>query len=266
MAETNPWRFGLVATGEYIDLVNPEIGAGKSYIESGGSARARGNTLLVDRTGPVKRAFSFTHDRYSPGTDWAAVDRLYRASPGPYELYDPTVPNLLSIDDRLGIGWVTSTGTAVTAQTNTRLAISASPATVQTAITASPAAANLTAVTPSTTYVACTTVDTASSYTGTLDVYGYTSTPSGSGTLQGTVALTAAGRYSVSFTTGGTIAYVEFRYTRSAGSASLVDPALWYGTADMGPSITRVMFRTWAAEVMDLTAFRSNWTSTMEEI
>jgi hypothetical protein len=263
----NPWRLGVVG-GTYIDLPDPQHDAVEvSYVESGGQSRSVNGTLLKDRVGTPKRAWSLGMDPQAAGADWQPFQALYLGSPGPFEMYDPTVPNMLTVDQRLGATWVTSTGTAITTATSMRMGISASPASVQTAISTAPAAADCLAVAVSTQYTAAITVEAPSSFTGTLGVYGYTSTPSGSGTLQGsTTALTTAGRYTVTFTTGGTIVYVQLRVVRTAGSASLLDASVWPGAADAGRGVRTVMITGASEKPAFLTGNRSGWSVQLEEV
>lgn len=259
-----PWRIGTGST--FVDLYPDEVDV--PYVETGGTARTVNGTLLKDRLTTPKRSWNIVLDPQAAGTDWQPLEALYLGSPGPFDFYDVTVPNMLTYDDRLMADWVTSTGTAVTASSNMRVAISASPASVQTAITTAPAAANLLAVTVNTTYTAAITVESQSSFTGALAVYGYTSTPSGTGTQQGSnTALSANGRYTCTFTTGGTIVYVELRLTRSAGSANLCDPSVWPGSADAGKGIRSVFIASASqkpANTVDQN--RSGWTLALEEV
>lgn len=249
---TNPHRFGN-ATAGYVDLPVVQRDINTSWIIPGGSGRSVGGTLLTMWTGAPKVRYELTLRPWAYDAEWRTLQQMLKAGPGPFELYDPTeAPNLLTIEDRLGIGWVQAAGTAITAQANMRMAISASPASVQTAITTAPAAANLTPVAASTAHTAAVTVEAAASFTGTWGVYGYTSTPSGAGTLQGsTTALTTNGRYLATFTTGGTIVYVELRATRTAGSANLVDPTIYPGSVDPGRGVRTVMMPldSWRAAV-----------------
>jgi hypothetical protein len=266
---TNLWKFGYPTTADYIDLPEPQVGgATVSMLEVGGSARSRNGTLLVHRTGPVKRSYSFTHDPNNPALEWEDFLRLYQAYPGPFELYDPTVPNLLSEDDRAAVGWVTATGTPQIA-TNMRLGLTGGVTSVQTAITTAPAAANLTACLASTQYTLSVTVESQSSFAGQWTAYGYTSTPSGTGTIQTPgVALSANGRYTTTITTGVGIVYLELRATRSAGTANICDANLWYGANDPGRSLRSVAVRSFTFEVPSLNDgnTRANISTTMEEV
>jgi hypothetical protein len=143
MAISNAWRFGLPGS-TYIDLPEPQIGGLQvAYLEVGGAARSAGGTYLKDRTGAVKRQWTMTLDPYTNATSWQPLEYLYTTQTGPFELYDPTVPNLLDLDARLGADWVTAAGVAITVNSNMRMALSASPASAQTAITTAPAVGNL---------------------------------------------------------------------------------------------------------------------------
>jgi hypothetical protein len=266
---TNPHRFGS-ATAGYVDLPVVQRDINTSWIIPGGQARSAGGTLLTMWTGAPKVRYEMTLRPWAYDSEWRTLQRILKSGPGPFELYDPTeAPNQLSIEDRLGIGWVTSTGTAVTANSNMRMAISAAPASVQTAISSSPAAANLTPVSASTAYTAAITVEGASSFTGTLSVYGYTSSPSGTGTQQGSnTNLTTDGRYLCGFTTGATIVYVEIRVARTAGTANLLDatvaPAIG-GFTDPGKGVRTVQMPldSWKSAVnfVGTAAGQSNRTS-----
>jgi hypothetical protein len=266
---TNLWKFGYASTADYIDLPEPQVGgASVTMLEVGGSARSRNGTLLVHRTGPVKRSYSFTHDPNNPANEWEDFLRLYQAYPGPFELYDPTIPNLLAEDDRAAVGWVTATGTPQTA-TNMRLGLTGAVTSVQTAITTAPAAANLTPVLANTQYTMSVSVESQSGFSGQWSAYGYTSSPSGTGTLQVPgIALSANGRYTTSFTTGATIVYVELRATRTAGTANICDANLFYGANDPGRSLRNVAVRSFAFEVPSLNDgnTRANISTTMEEV
>jgi hypothetical protein len=271
---TNPHRFGN-ATAGYVDLPVVQRDINTSLIIPGGQQRSAGGTLLTMWTGLPKVRYEMVLRPWASDSEWRTLQQMIRSGPGPFELYDPTeAPNLLSIEDRLGIGWVTATGTAVTANSNMRMAISSSPSTVQTAISSAPSAANLTPVAASTAHVAAINVESASSFTGTWGVYGYTSTPSGSGTLQGsTVALSTNGRYLCPFTTGVGIVYVEPRAVRTAGSANLVDATVYPGTVDPGKGVRTVAMPldSWKAAVnfVGTAAGQSNRTSltlTLEEV
>lgn len=265
MAISNAWRFGLPGS-TYIDLPEPQIGGLQvAYLEVGGAARSAGGTYLKDRTGAVKRQWTMTLDPYTNATSWQPLEYLYTTQTGPFELYDPTVPNLLDLDARLGADWVTAAGVAITVNSNMRMALSASPASAQTAITTAPAVGTLFALSASTTYTAAITVESASSFTGTFGVYGYTATPSGAGTLLGsTTALTTNGRYTVTFGTS-TTPYVELRAVRTAGTANICDPTLWSGSTEAGKGIRSVFIEQFAQDPQSLNGNLSNLTMTLVE-
>lgn len=222
------------ASAGWIDL-SPMVADFRPAWESVGQSEtiSAGGVLTVSRRG-AKRRWQLTTS-ILPAGQWAAIEGMYRRSPGPYWFYDPLRPNLLPVPARLMRTWQTQAGAGQAATADLRVILTSNSVPVYSAPYTAPPRRQLAPVTGGQQYTAAIT----STVPITLGVRWYTAAgaaiSNSTGTGSGRFAVTAA----APATAAGALVWVQ----GSAG-ARVTDPVLIDGPTDPGPGWAVVVIRS----------------------
>ena len=229
----------------------------------------------------LKRKFVLSPVPYAPNTEYWAVLRFWKSYKGPWILFDQTVANLLSSDQKLLVSWTNAAGAKVIPRMDGALNLAAN-ATAQMGPTSSPSSAQMAPVTTGLQYTAgiglCGVGGVGASWQASMTLSWYTAssaflaststTFSGSSPqatfpyLDGSVI---AGRYWVTAVAPAAAAYAQISVNNS-GSAPLdvLDPSIINGPNDVGNSYTLVVIT--AIPEMHHRPQTASMTLTMEEV
>lgn len=262
MAVPYDFRFGKCTSPTYgsvtLDMISlPRVQANIEVSDKmlSSSSRSVDQTLRIDRFGLKREYPTFALGGWMDMSLWWPVKRLYIAG-GPFMLFDHTIPNLLTGDQRLmqNSSWTNAAGTAVTTRLDgaTSLAISG---VAQMGPTTSPNRTLLTPVTAGAQYFAGCTLRGTGAYSVTISIAWYdlagsaalSTTSLGAFTsstglssclmLDGSVSGVRAGGAA---TAPGGALYAQIRVTTATATVDVSDPVIVPGPADPGNAMTVV--------------------------
>ena len=226
------------ASAGWLDL-SPRLSEWRPSWESVGQSEtvSAAGVLTLNRRA-VKRRWALSTSILTAG-QWAAIEALYRRSPGPYWFYSPGRPSLLPMAARLLRTWQTQAGAVQPASPDLRVTLTSNTAPVYSGPYTSPRRRDLAPVTAGVMYTAAIT----STVPITLGIRWYRSTgvaiSNSTGTGSGRFAVTAAAP-------AGAIG--ALLYVQGSVGARVTDPVLIDGTADPGPGWSSVLIRSQTEE------------------
>lgn len=250
------FKFGICTTATIgsavVDMVTIPGPAQDATVEAqliGGTTRSLDGTQRADRFA-LKRKFTIVPLGFASNVDYWSVLRYWKRFVGPWILFDQTVPNLLTSDQKLLITWTDASGVNAPERLDGAVNVAAG-ATVQMGPATSPTAVQLVPVTVGQQYSAGVGLcpSSSSSWAATLKLTWYGATFAS--ISSSTVALTPASspvlshryldgsqtarRYALAATAPAGAVYGQISVANTGtGSIDVLDPALITGPSDPG--------------------------------
>ncbi len=239
-------------------IPGPSQGVAVEDKRIGASTRSMDGTLRTD-TFALKRVFTVNPSAFASNVEWWSILRYWKNYAGPWILFDQTVANLLTSDQKRLITWTNASGANSPERLDGAVNLAAAGVT-QMGPSTSPTAAQLCPVTVGTSYTfgiglcGAGGAGAGATWQAGLVVEWYTaamapvssSTATFLGSAPGGTFLYAdgsirAGRYWLTATAPATAAYAQIRITNSGStSIDVLDPAIIPGSNDVGNAYTLV--------------------------